>query len=68
MSHLLGGETITKLQALKLFGCMHLGDVIWRLRKRGHDIETIHVTDMCYNPTSGEAVEKTWAKYMLVEV
>lgn len=39
-AHLLAGESITQLQALKWFGCLRLGAVIFDLREEGLPIET----------------------------
>jgi hypothetical protein len=38
--HLLSGKEITKLQALKTFGCWNTGDVVYKLRNQGLPIET----------------------------
>ena len=54
-AHLLKGNPITPMQALKLFGCFRLAAVIFRLREEGFTIET----EMVY---SGE---KKWASYTL---
>ena len=37
--HLQNGKSLTKLQALKMFGCWNTGDVIFKLRKE-MDIKT----------------------------
>lgn len=37
--YLLSGKSLTKLQALKMFGCWNTGDVIFKLRKE-MDIKT----------------------------
>jgi len=39
-AHLRKGNTITHLEAIKLFGCSRLSSVILRLREAGHDINT----------------------------
>lgn len=39
-NYLLSGKSITKLEALKKFGVWNTGDVIFKMRKRGVDIET----------------------------
>jgi len=39
-AYLRAGNTITPLEALKLFGLMRLGAVIHRLRRRGMNITT----------------------------
>ena len=38
--HLISGRSITPLRALNRFGCFRLADVIYKLRRRGWDIET----------------------------
>lgn len=38
--HLIAGNEITKLDALRKFGCMNTGDVIFKLRNQGLTIET----------------------------
>lgn len=38
--HLLSGKEITKLEALKTFGCWNTGDVVYKLRNQGLQIET----------------------------
>ena len=32
------GERLTKIEALNRFGCGNLGDVVYKLRKKGYDI------------------------------
>jgi hypothetical protein len=39
--YLLEGNTISPREAQELFNSWRLGDVIWKLKKRGHHIETI---------------------------
>ena len=41
LGHLLSGRTITALQALRLYGCLSLRDVVYRLRLAGFKIRTI---------------------------
>lgn len=36
--HLLSGNEITKLDALRKFGCMNTGDVIFKLRKSPYNL------------------------------
>jgi hypothetical protein len=38
--HLKSGRTITPLEALNLYGCFRLGDVIFKLRSEGKNIST----------------------------
>lgn len=40
LKHLESGKTITPLEALNLFDCFRLSDVIFKLRKEGYDIRT----------------------------
>lgn len=40
LNHLLKGGTITKLQALRWYGLLNLGDAIHVLRNRKYDIKT----------------------------
>ena len=47
LRHLRSGLTLTSLDALELFDCMHLQGRIHDLRKRGHNI----VTDMLTTET-----------------
>ena len=41
---LLGGNKLTSLEALNLFGCMRLASRIHDLRERGMDIHTERIT------------------------
>ena len=41
--HLLEGNSITPIEALKKFGCFRLGARIFELRKQGFIIDTIQV-------------------------
>ena len=41
LNHLLKGMGITKIQALKWYGLLNLGDCIHVLRKCGYDIKTV---------------------------
>lgn len=38
--HLLAGNELTKLDALKIFGCWNTGDIIFKLRNQGLPIQT----------------------------
>lgn len=40
LAHLQGGNSITGLEALHLFGCIHLPRRIKDLRENGHDISS----------------------------
>lgn len=40
LDHLKKGESITQMEALKLFGCFRLASRINELRDSGYDIET----------------------------
>lgn len=44
LQHLLGGQSITPLEALELYGSFRLSSIIFRLRERGYDIRTEMVT------------------------
>lgn len=39
LKHLQQGNTLTPLDALRLFGCLRLGARIWDLRQKGHNVE-----------------------------
>lgn len=39
LKHLQQGNTLTPLEALRLFGCLRLGARIWDLRQKGHNVE-----------------------------
>ncbi len=54
--HLMGGRTVTPLEALNLYGCFRLAAVIHTLRNEGMNIKT---HDMTIN-------DKTFAKYELI--
>ena len=41
LNHLLKGGTITKIQALRWWGLLNLGDAIHILRKRRYDIKSV---------------------------
>jgi hypothetical protein len=53
--HLLEGKSITKLEALLKFGVWNTGDVIFKMRKRGINIETKMIKQK----------DKTFARYKL---
>lgn len=60
LEHLKAHQTITPLDALRLYGCMRLGARIWELKRMGHRIRSEIVTDVNKN---GEAVR--FAQYTL---
>ena len=39
LRELLKGKKISQLSALRQFDCMRLADVVWNLRKEGHDVK-----------------------------
>lgn len=41
LKHLQDGRPITNAIAARLFDCYRLGDVIYRLRKEGHEIDMV---------------------------
>lgn len=41
LEHLQKNGTITSLEAIELYGATRLGDIIYRLRKRGYNIDTL---------------------------
>lgn len=41
LKYLLAGNTLSQAEAYEKFGSWRLGDVIFRLKKAGYDIETI---------------------------
>lgn len=43
LEHLQKNGTITSLEAIELYGATRLGDIIYRLRKKGFDIDTIEL-------------------------
>ena len=54
--HLRSQKTITPLEALMLYGCFRLADVIFKLKKDGHNIVTHDETKE----------KKTYARYELL--
>ena len=40
LRYLQQGKSITPIDALKLYGCFRLADVVFRLKKDGYDIQT----------------------------
>ena len=57
LEYLKTGKSITKLEALKMFGCWNSGDAILHLRRAGHKIETTMITNG----------KKRFASYKLIE-
>ena len=57
LKHLEDGRSITPIDALNLFGCFRLSDVIFKLKQEGHDIQT----DMVENQNG-----KKFASYTLL--
>lgn len=51
------GKKISPLSALQEYGCMRLAARIWDLRREGHDIQSVPVTN-------GKA---TWVEYKMAE-
>ena len=41
LNHLKTYEKITSMEAINKFGATRLSDIIYRLRKKGHDISTL---------------------------
>ena len=63
LDYLKTGKSITKLEALKMFGCWNSGDVIYKLRnefKRNNEKFSIEMTMI----TNGK---KRFASYKLIE-
>jgi hypothetical protein len=57
--HLLNGSTITPLEALNMFGCFRLSDVIFKLRNQGLNI-SMELIKMPHKKGKG------FAKYTLI--
>ena len=57
LEYLKTGKSITKLEALRMFGCWNGGDVIFKLRRDGYNIETTMIN---YG-------KKCFASYKLIE-
>lgn len=43
--HLLSGKELTKIDALKKYGCWNTGDVVYKLRMQGLPIETMMIQE-----------------------
>lgn len=52
LEHLQKNNTITSMEAIDLYGATRLSDIIFRLRKKGYNIETkkIDIIDRYGNP------------------
>ncbi len=40
LAHLRRGKSLTKPQSFEMFGCWNTGNIIYLLRKQGHDVQT----------------------------
>ena len=60
--HLLSGKSITKQDALYMFGCWNSGDVIHKLRKHPHNLNI--KTEMFEGKKNGRRF--TFARYSLI--
>ena len=58
LKHFQSGRSITKLEALNLYGIWNSGDTVFKLRNKGHNIKTT----MIDTPTG-----KRIAKYYLTD-
>ena len=56
LHHMKQGHSITGLEALRQFGCIHLPRRILDLRERGHAIESEFVRD----PDTGKRFKRYW--------
>jgi len=45
LNYLQSGKTITQLEALNMFDCMRLSARVHRLKKRGHNIKALIVSE-----------------------
>lgn len=63
LNHLKEHGSITSLEAIDLYGATRASDIIYRLRKRGFDIETI---DLPFTDRYG--TKSHYGKYVLNEV
>ena len=59
LEYLQKGNSLTPLEALKMFDCMRLGARVYDLKSQGHEI----VTEMVKDEKSG----KKYASYRLME-
>ena len=62
LQHMREHEGITQLEATELYGATRLSSIVFNLRKRGHDIETV---TMGTTDRYGHAIN--YAKYVLRE-
>lgn len=44
LNHLKTGKTLTKYQGFSRFNTVHLGDIIYRLKRQGHKIHARMIT------------------------
>jgi hypothetical protein len=58
LEHLQYGKSITPIEALNLYGCMRLADVVFKLKKKGYNIATNMIKD--------DSTGKKYASYMLI--
>ena len=56
--HLLSGQSLTQLEALRLYGCLRLAAIVFRLRKR----EGLNIVSDTESAESAEGA-KQWARY-----
>ena len=57
LKHFQSGRSITKLEALNLYGIWNSGDTVFKLRNKGHNIKTTMIKDG----------NKHYAKYYLTD-
>jgi len=57
LKHFQSGKSITKLEALKLYGIWNSGDTVYKLRRKGHNIKTTMIDNG----------KKRYAKYYLTD-
>lgn len=62
LEHLRKHGTITSLEAIELYGATRLSDIIYRLRKKGHNIKT---EDLPFTDRFGS--KSTYGEYTLYE-
>ena len=59
MTHLLKGKSLNQAQAARLFGAWRLSGIIFVLRKRGFEIETLAATKGIYKGFGNYVMKKT---------
>ena len=62
LAHLRRGKSLTKAQALKMFGCWNTGARICELRQEGHDIITTMISR-----TNRHGDDVSFAEYSLLQ-